>query len=93
MALTHYLSMLFATLAFPCLPLPPSFFPILPRSTLVFSRYRPKELDVDYGEPLETCHPAKGEEAGVYVREYTKSSIRVDCNKWEATITPKAVGA
>ena len=62
-------------------------------STLVFPRFRPKELDVDYGEPLETCHPAKGEEAGVYVREYTKSSIRVDCNKWEATITPKTVGA
>ena len=48
---------------------------------------------MDYGEPLETCHPAKGGEAGVYVREYTKSSIRVDCNKWEATITPKTVGA
>ena len=50
--------------------------------------YRPKELDVDYGTPLETCHPVKGS-PGVFAREYTKSSIRVDCNKWEASITPK----
>ena len=50
--------------------------------------YRPKELDVDYGVPMETCHPVEGEE-GVFAREYTKSSIKVDCKKWEATITPK----
>ena len=46
------------------------------------------ELDVDYGTPLETCHPVKGE-AGVFAREYTKSSVRVDCNKWEGTVTMK----
>ena len=50
--------------------------------------YRPKELDVDYGTPLETCHPVEGEE-GVFVREYTKASVRVDCSRWEATITPE----
>jgi hypothetical protein len=50
--------------------------------------YRPKELDVDYGTPLETCHPVDGED-GVFVREYTKSSIRIDCKNWEATITQK----
>ena len=51
--------------------------------------YRPPELDVDYGTPLETCHAAAGS-PGVFVREYTKASIRVDCNHWEATITPKS---
>ena len=50
--------------------------------------FRPQELDVDYGTPLETCHPLKGS-PGVFTREYTKSSITVDCNKWEASITPK----
>ena len=50
--------------------------------------YRPKELDVDYGTPLETCHAVQGEQ-GVFVREYTKASIRVDCTNWNATITPK----
>ena len=51
--------------------------------------YRPPELDVDYGTPLETCHAAAGS-PGVFVREYTKASIRVDCDHWEATITPKS---
>ena len=50
--------------------------------------FRPKELDIDYGIPLETCHPSANE-TGVYLREYTKSSIRVDCNKWEGTISMK----
>jgi hypothetical protein len=50
--------------------------------------YRPPELDVDYGKPLETCHAVQGEE-GVFAREYTKVSIRVDCKNWKATITPK----
>jgi hypothetical protein len=50
--------------------------------------YRPTELDVDYGVPLGTCKKLEGED-GVFVREYTKSSIRVECKKWEASIILK----
>jgi hypothetical protein len=50
--------------------------------------YRPPELDVDYGTPLGTCSPVANE-PGVFAREYTKASVRVDCRKWEASISPK----
>ena len=50
--------------------------------------YRPPEMDVDYGTPLGTCYPVENQ-TGVFGREYTKSSVRVDCRNWEATITPK----
>jgi hypothetical protein len=50
--------------------------------------FRPPELDTDYGVPLETCHAVQGQE-GVFAREYTRATVRVDCKNWEATITPK----
>jgi len=49
----------------------------------------PKELDVDYGYPVdEYCHET-GATSGVFVREWTKASVLMDCNTWNATITMK----
>lgn len=50
--------------------------------------YRPPELDVDYGTPVGTCFPVESK-PGVFRREYTKTSVEVNCRKWSATITPR----
>ena len=48
----------------------------------------PAALDGDYGEPLELCsETAAG--SGVFVREWSKSSVRLDCNTWNGTIVMK----
>lgn len=44
---------------------------------------RPKELNLDYGEPMEMCHETTN---GVFVREWTKSTVTVDCNAYTSTI-------
>lgn len=44
---------------------------------------RPEELDVDYGTPLGLC---KETETGVFTREFTKSTITMDCNTYTPTI-------
>lgn len=49
---------------------------------------RPKELDWDYGEPLGLCQET-APNSGVFVREWTKSTIKLDCNTWNATMTIK----
>jgi hypothetical protein len=46
----------------------------------------PAEGGLDVGEPLGIC---KETSAGVFVREYSKMSVQLDCGKFEAKITPK----
>ena len=48
----------------------------------------PPELNVDYGEPTELCHETTpGSE--VFVREWTKSTVQMDCTTFTPTITMK----
>ena len=47
---------------------------------------RPKALDTDYGEPLGFC---KETSPGVFERNWTKASVKMDCHKWEGSIIPK----
>ena len=53
----------------------------------------PAALNADYGEPLGLCQETGT--TGVFTREYTKSTIRMDCNKYEPLITfhPEVVGS
>lgn len=47
--------------------------------------------DVDYGEPIEVCHETSAGSA-VFVREWTKATVTVNCSEWSSSITPKANG-
>lgn len=49
---------------------------------------RPPGLDVDYGTPLNFCaETAKG--SGVFVRNYTKADVALDCNSFSPSIVVK----
>lgn len=49
---------------------------------------RPADLDVDYGEPVGFCaETASG--SGIFTREWTKATITLDCNAFNATIVMK----
>ena len=50
---------------------------------------RPGVLDVDYGTPTDTYCSETGDGTGVFVREWSKASVQLDCNTWEATIKMK----
>ena len=50
--------------------------------------FRPAELDADYGTPLGLCSESK-QQPGMFVREWSKASVQLDCNTWEATIKMK----
>jgi hypothetical protein len=45
-------------------------------------------LDADYGEPLELCRETSPG-SGIFTREWSKSSITLNCNTWNATIVMK----
>merc|ERR1712127_968844 len=45
-------------------------------------------LNADYGEPIGRANET-APESGVFVREYTKASIQMDCNTYTPTITFK----
>ncbi len=48
----------------------------------------PAALNVDYGVPTGLCaETAPG--SGVFVRDFTKSTVQMDCNTWTPTITMK----
>ena len=52
----------------------------------------PKEMfATDYGTPTGLCHET-ADHSGVFTRDWTKATVRVDCNKWEGTIVMKATG-
>jgi hypothetical protein len=51
---------------------------------------RPAALDLDYGEPLPNSYCEETSPgSGVYTREWTKASVRLDCNSFEAKIEMK----
>ena len=57
-----------------------SSYPYPPRS--VYGGY----LDRDFGTPVGQC---KSEAAGVWVREWTKATVQLNCSAWQAQITMK----
>ena len=46
---------------------------------------RPSALDLDYGTPLGLCSET-GEGTGVFTREWSKSTVTVDCEAYSADI-------
>jgi len=48
----------------------------------------PDALNLDYGEPTEFCHET-APNSGVFVRQWTKAEVSMDCNTWTPTITIK----
>ena len=49
---------------------------------------RPADLDVDYGVPIGFCAET-GPGSGVFTREWTKATVTLDCNSFNATIAMK----
>lgn len=50
--------------------------------------FRPPELDLDYGVPLGPCaETAPG--SGVFTRDFSRSTVTMDCASWTPTITFK----
>jgi hypothetical protein len=49
----------------------------------------PEALNKDYGEPTEICAET-AENSGVFTREWTKASIKMDCNSYTPTIKMNA---
>ena len=48
----------------------------------------PEELNRDYGEPLGLCTET-APNSGVFTREWSKATVKADCNAWESSITMK----
>ena len=48
----------------------------------------PEQLNWDYGEPTGLCKETAAN-SGVFTREWTKATIRMDCNTWTPTLTMK----
>lgn len=46
---------------------------------------RPAELDLDYGEPTGMCAETSPQ-SGVFTREWSKSTVTVDCNAYTSTV-------
>ena len=46
----------------------------------------PPELAADYGEPAGVCRETA---PGIFEREWTKASVKMDCPNWQGTITMK----
>ena len=58
---------------------------VIPTASLL----RPPELDVDYGTPIDPVCKETGPNSGVFVRNYTKVSVEMDCNSWTAQLRMK----
>ena len=50
---------------------------------------RPEALDKDDGEPVDSYCNETAPNSGIFVREWTKVSVQMDCGNWKAAITPK----
>lgn len=48
----------------------------------------PDEFNADYGTPSGLCSET-APNSGVFVRDFDKSTVQLDCNSWEARITMK----
>jgi hypothetical protein len=49
----------------------------------------PPEFHLDYGEPNGLCKET-AHDSGIFQREFSKSTVQMDCNTWEGTITMKS---
>lgn len=48
----------------------------------------PEALNADYGEPKGICQETSAG-SGVFTREWTKASVKMDCNTYTGTVTMK----
>eukprot|EP00039_Didymoeca_costata_P016527 m.298166 g.298166 ORF g.298166 m.298166 type:complete len:68 (+) comp16407_c0_seq37:517-720(+) len=48
----------------------------------------PEELNKDYGVPSGLCKET-APNSGIFVRDFSKATVQMDCGKWEGTITMK----
>jgi hypothetical protein len=48
----------------------------------------PPELNLDYGEPTGLCSETTAG-SGVFVREWTKATVKMDCSTYTPTLTFK----
>ena len=51
--------------------------------------FRPEEVDVDYGTPVDPTCSETAPNSGIFTREWSKASVKMDCNSFEATIGMK----
>ena len=49
----------------------------------------PQEYHTDFGEPQGICSQGGGSSSAVFTREYTKATVKMDCNTGKPTITMK----
>ena len=49
----------------------------------------PPEFDLDYGEPIHKVCKETVPHSGVFTREWSKASVKMDCATWTPTITMK----
>ena len=49
----------------------------------------PAELNEDNGEPVDSVCRETAANSGIFVREWSKASVQMDCNAWKPTITMK----
>ena len=49
----------------------------------------PEQINWDYDTPLGICKET-APNSGVFTREWSKASIKMNCNTWTPTITLKA---
>ena len=49
----------------------------------------PDALNADYGVPIDGLCSETAVNSGIFVREWSKASVRLDCGTYEATITMK----
>lgn len=48
---------------------------------------RPKEIDVDYGVPVDSICRETATDSGIFTRRWSKADISMDCNNYKATIS------
>lgn len=52
----------------------------------------PAALNADYGEPTDTVCKETGEDSGIFTREWSKASVKMDCASYTGEITMKNNG-
>eukprot|EP01043_Picozoa_sp_COSAG02_P093669 COSAG02_NODE_30166_length_556_cov_0.737418_2_plen_99_part_00 len=53
-----------------------------------FYEYPAEQFNADYGEPLGLAKET-APDSGIFVREWSKATIKMDCNSYTPTITMK----
>ena len=49
----------------------------------------PPEFNLDYGTPVDQICKETAPNSGIFVREWSNAHVKMDCGKWEPTITMK----